>query len=322
MEQNRNKRPAAPGVGMASNKMPREMSLGGAALIVMICVIFGGNTVAIKLSLEGFGVFAFAGFRFLLASVVIFLWARVTGRTLRLRRQDLKHVFIITAIFSVQFSFFVFGVSQTTASRAALLVNLQPFCVLILAHFFIPGDRMTLRKFIGMSIGFCGLASVFIFNEDMALDFRPGDIFVLITALLWGCNAICFKTFITNMSVFVITFYHLLLSVPFFFIMSFFFDDAMILDINAKTVCAFLYQAVVSAGFGFIAWNFMLKRYKASSLHSFLFIMPVSGVFLSAAFLNEPLTSNIMVALLLIAPGIVISQYHRKTVAEKALPGH
>jgi len=306
----------------ASDKMPKEISFGGAALIALICVIFGGNTVAIKLCLEGFGVFAFAGFRFLIAAGVIFLWAKATGRSLKLKRKDFKPVFIVTAVFSAQFSFFVLGVSQTSASRAALLVNLQPFCVLILAHFFIAGDRMTLRKFIGMAIGFCGVASIFIFNDDATMDFRSGDVFVLITALLWGCNAVYFKSFIGNRSVFVVTFYHLLFSTPFFFIMSFFFDDAMILTITFKTAVAFFYQAVISAGFGFIVWNAMQKRYKASAVHSFLFIMPVSGVFLSAFFLKEPLSANIMAALFLIAPGILISQYQRKTAVEKPLPGH
>ena len=100
------------------------------------------------------------------------------------------------------------------------------------------------------------------------------------------------------------------------------FDEAMIKAITPGVVCALLYQSIACTAFGFIAWNFMLKRYKASVVHSFLFIMPASGVFFSAVLLKEPLTPNIIAALFLIAGGILVAQYPRKTAAKKALPWH
>ena len=208
------------------------------------------------------------------------------------------------------------------ASRAALLINIQPFCVLVLAHVFIEGDRITPMRLAGMVIGFLGVACLFIFKGDADVRFRPGDFLVAATAFVWACNAIYFKTFIEKVSVFTVTFYHLLLSLPFFLVLSLIFDDAMITAITPAIAIAFLYQATVCTAFGFIAWNAMLKKYKASAMHSFLFIMPISGVFFSSLLLKEPLTQNIAAALALIAVGIVISQYRRKIPCKKALPGH
>jgi len=67
-----------------------------------------------------------------------------------------------------------------------------------------------------------------------------------------------------------------------------------------------LYQGLVIASFGFVAWNNMLQKYGAVSLHSFLFIMPVSGVLLGGLVLGEPITFNILLALVLIVFGILV----------------
>ncbi|MGD8669395.1 MAG: DMT family transporter, partial [Desulfobacterales bacterium] len=69
---------------------------------------------------------------------------------------------------------------------------------------------------------------------------------------------------------------------------------------------ALLYQSLVTAAFGFVAWNTLLQKYGAVALHSFIFIMPISGVALGGLVLGEPITVKILIALALIVAGILI----------------
>jgi len=124
-----------------------------------LCITFGANAVAIKISMVGIGPLTAAGLRFSMASVAILLWARATGRPLRFKREQALQVLILCALFTVQLALFYLGLSKTNASRGTLLANLQPFFILLLAHFFIPGDRMTVRKTIGILMGFLGVVS-------------------------------------------------------------------------------------------------------------------------------------------------------------------
>ncbi len=306
---------------MNNSKKENNISFAGIAFIILICIIFGANASAMKISLEGIGVFTAAAIRFAIAASVIFLWGKATGRSLKISGKDLGRVVILMTIFVIQLSCYTLGIGKTTASRASLLINLQPFCVLILAHFFVAEDHITIRKTIGMIVGFCGVISLFVFNGNISADFRSGDVLILITAFLWACNAVYFKMFIKDASVFNLTFYFILLSVPFFFAEALLFDKAMIIKITPRIVYAMFYQSVVSTAFGFIAWNSLLKLYKASILHSFIFIMPISGVFFGIILLDEPLTRNIIASLCMIASGIVISQYRRKSIdSKKILP--
>ena len=144
-------------------------------LTVSLCILFGANAVAIKLAFTGLGTFTTAALRFLIAAAALAIWIKATGRPLRPPRGYAHQLMIIGAGFTVQLSLVYFGLSKTNASRGALLTNLQPFFLLFLAHIFIPGDRITVRKSAGLIMGFCGLAVVFLETKGVSADYRLGD---------------------------------------------------------------------------------------------------------------------------------------------------
>ncbi len=79
-----------------------------------------------------------------------------------------------------------------------------------------------------------------------------------------------------------------------------------------------LYLAVLSA-LGFVLWNTVMKYNKVGSISMYLFLIPVFGVFLSAALLEEELHLFVWAALALVVSGIVIVNRTKavQTVAQK-----
>ena len=146
----------------------QELSFAAGMFTVFLCILFGSNAVAVKLAFTGIGVFTSASIRFTIAAITIFLWARFTGRTIGLKKGQMHQVLIFSALFTVQLSLFYLGLSKSNASRGTLLANLLPFFILFLAHFFIPGDRITKRKLYGILLGFGGVA--FMFLEKKGYD--------------------------------------------------------------------------------------------------------------------------------------------------------
>ncbi len=98
----------------------------------------------------------------------------------------------------------------------------------------------------------------------------------------------------------------MIISVPLFFCAAFIWDDPMFRYIDMPVLFSLFYQGFVTASFGFVAWNTMLRRYGATTLNAFVFIMPVTGVTLGGAILGEPVSSRILGALILIAIGLVV----------------
>lgn len=284
----------------------QDLSLSTALFTSLLCIVFGANAVAIKMSLAGFGQFTTAGLRFSMAIVIIFLWARITRRSFELKKGQIHQLLIISLFFGVQMSLLYFGLSKTNASRGTLLVNLQPFFVLFLAHYFIPGDRITKRKAVGLFMGFAGMSLVFLGKKGLAADVQTGDFMILAAAFLWACSTVYTKRIIHDFDPFQIVLYSMVFSVPFFFLAGFIWDSKMVAHVNSEVLISLLYQGVLTASFGFVAWNTMLQKYGAVSLHSFIFLMPIAGVALGGMVLGEPITFEILLALVLIVSGILV----------------
>ena len=132
-----------------------SLPLGASLYATFLCVLFGANATAIKISLGGFGIFTVAGLRFSIAAMTLVIWATLTQKPLVLKnRKQVLQMGKLSLIFFCQITCFYFGLTKTTASHGTLISNLLPFIVLILAHFYIPGDRITMKKKHGHRVWF------------------------------------------------------------------------------------------------------------------------------------------------------------------------
>ncbi len=286
----------------ASHGLP----LGASLFTIFLCGLFGANAVAIKISLTGLGVFTTAGVRFGIASVVILLWAVCTGKPLAVRRKQVPQLLTLAMFFFVQLSLFYFGQNMTTASHATLISNVLPFFVMILAHYYIPGDTINLKKTSGLVLGFAGVLLLFFDNVALTGDVLQGDLLILLAVLVWSCHVVYIKNIIDGFHPIQVTLYPISLATPLFLLSGYLWDGEMVRFIDASIVKAMFYQTFITASFGFVAWNTLIRRFGATALHSFVFIMPISGVFLGVTMLDEPLTPNLIGAIILVVTGLIV----------------
>jgi drug/metabolite transporter (DMT)-like permease len=305
--------PKAESPGFEPEIENRHLSPGMLLFGVLLCVVFGANAIAIKVSLQGVGPLTAAGLRFGLASLAIGLWAHTTGEPLRVPPNRTRALLILSAIFVVQLGLFYLGLNLTYASRAILVSNLMPFILLILAHYFIPGDRITGRKVVGMVLGFSGLLFVVLEKPTSGVGgLRAGDLLVLGSAGLWAVSAVFIKRISPYYTSYHLSVYPMVFSFPLFLLAGFFSDGGMVRHLDVPVVAALFYQ-VFTASFGSVGWNHLLKNYGATSLHTLVFIMPVVGVLLGGTVLGEPITRHIFLSMVLVAAGILIANLKHPT---------
>ena len=291
---------------MSTGSDNRELPPGTALFSVVLNLLFGANAVAVKVSLMGLGVFTTAGLRFALAAMAISLLAIITGQPLGIDKSKVRQLLIFSVFFVAQIALFYLGLKMTTASRGTLIANLLPFVVLLLAHYFIPGDRITGRKVFGIILGFCGVLFVVFDRQGAPVDVQMGDLLIFSAVIIWGISAVYIKNLTRTIHPLIISLYPMFLAAPCFLLAGFFWDGGMVRFIDTSIVVSLLYQALVTASFCYIAWNTLIKKYGATALHSFVFVMPVSGVFFGVVLLGEPLTPHILASISLIAAGILV----------------
>ena len=207
------------------------------------------------------------------------------------------------------------------ASRGALLANIQPFYVLFLAHFFIPGDQITRRKLVGMLLGFSGVAFVLLGRQASTSALRTGDVVILAAAFMWACNGVYTKRILTDLKPLQVVFYPALMSVPLFLTAAWAANEFSTAHLDTTILAALAYQGIINTAFGFVAWNTLLRQYGAVALHSFIFIMPITGVALGGVMLGEPITAHIFIALVLIVSGILVVNARTKKELPIVHPG-
>ncbi|BDD88964.1 DMT family transporter [Desulfofustis limnaeus] len=290
----------------------QDLPAGAALYALFLCVLFGANAVAIKISLGGLGVFTTAGLRFSLAAAAIWLYARLSGKSLRLNGKQWQQLLLLGLIFFCQLSLFYLGQSRTTATHGTLIVNALPFVVAVLAHFFLTDDRLSATRIIGLTFGFAGVLVLLRDSLEMSREAVTGDLLVLAAVLVWGANAIYSKRIISTFHPAQITFYPMVLATPFFLICGVLFDRPMLTRVDPAILAALFYQTFVTASFGMVAWSSLAKRYGASSLHAFVFIMPISGTSLGVILLGEPLTLNLLGAAALVTVGLLVVNRKRR----------
>ena len=283
--------------------------MGSRAMLLAIfaAVLWGGNSVSIKISLEGVGPLNAAWIRFLLGSLVIFAWCRWAGIPLRLRKGEIRSLAPLFALFVAQILLLNFGTLNTTASRSTVLVSTFPFFTATLAHRFIPGDRLSTAKVVGMLLSFFGI--VVLFGESLYLrdlGHFKGDIIVLGSAILLGTRQVFTKHLSQAIDPGRLLFWQGIFSLPVFFLLGQFFEADLPWSINGRVLMALVFQGIVIAGFCFALWTTLLRRYRASSLGAFGFVTPVCGVVLSHWLVGDTLSLTIWISVMLVGAGITI----------------
>ncbi|MDQ1318329.1 MAG: hypothetical protein QG588_1989 [Candidatus Poribacteria bacterium] len=275
-------------------------------LVLIVACLWGGNAVAMKVALRDMPPFILAGFRFAFGALIIWLWSKFKNIDVKIQRQDVFSLIILSLLFAAQICTFNLGTKYTTAGRSSVLINVNPFFIAILAHFFIPNDRLSIRKVIGFILASLGIYVVFRDKIETSEPHVLGDVIMLSSGFLFSILTIYTKKLMQRMGVYKILLWQMVFGLVPFFGLSLIFERSAQHTVNLELIIALLYQGGLVASVAFIIWTTLLNRYNASKISAFLFATPLFGIGLSAIILHEAITIYLLAGALLVAVGIYV----------------
>jgi drug/metabolite transporter (DMT)-like permease len=289
------------------------------ALGLLLAFLWGGNSLSIKVGLQDLPPMALAFIRFVIGLIIVGGWSLYRRIPIRLNRGELPRLLLLTLIFIFQIITLNIGTQYTTASRSTILVNSYPFFTALFAHLWIPRERLSLTKTLGIIVAFSGVfvtvaRGVFVTvapslgNDDATL---LGDIIVLVSGCFLGLRVVVTKLLIQSIHPYRLLVWYLSLSLPFYAILSFLFERGSTFQLTLAGSVALFYQGGVIAGFCFLAWTSILERYSASKLVVLFFATPLAGVLFSHLLLGDELTFSLLVGAVLVAAGIYLVNRQR-----------
>ena len=276
------------------------------ALALLLAFLWGGNSLAIKVGLQDFPPMALAFFRFVIGLIVIGGWALFRRIPLRLRRGELPRLLLLTTIFILQIICLNTGTLYTSASRSTIFINVYPFFTALFAHFWIPGERLSVTKTLGIIVAFSGVFVTVAPKLGQGETSVIGDIIVLVSGCFLGLRVVVTKLLIQSIHPYRLLMWLLTLSLPFYVVVSLVLERGEPMQLTLSAALALLYQGGVIAGFCFLAWTAILERYSASKLVVLFFATPLSGVLFSHLILGDELTLSLLGGAALVAAGIYL----------------
>ena len=279
------------------------------AILIVLSMIWGANMASIKIGGRELPPLFQAGFRSAVASLCLYIWMKAKGVALFPSRAILAHGVVTGFLFGAEFALAYVGLKYTLASRGYVLLYTAPFFAAIGAHFFLVGDRFNSWKAMGLLLAFCGVLALFIKDlGTFSFATLPGDLMMLLGGAVWGATTIYIKKYMVHRAEpLQIIFYQLVFSAPMLLIMSFALEDIGTFAISMETAIALFYQSIIVAFISYLIWFHLVSRYPVSLVHAFSFFTPVFGVFFSGLLiLGEVISSNLILALILVSLGMVL----------------
>jgi drug/metabolite transporter (DMT)-like permease len=288
--------------------MSRPLDALAAAVVVMLCLSWGFNQVAIKLAIGEIPPLIQGAIRSTGAALITVLWMRMRGISFTLRDGSLGPGLVAGFIFGVEFILIFRGLLYTTATRAVLFLYLAPFFVVIGARIFLPGDRFHLSQWLGLALSFAGMIVAFGLPTPAADPHQLlGDIMMVGGAATWGATTLVIKgSALNRVPAEKTLLYQLVVSGAMMGIAAALFGETIVAPPGAVALGALAYQTLWVVSITYVLWFGLMARYSASRLSAFTFLTPLFGVAAGHLVLDEPLTPAFAAAVALVAAGLFL----------------
>jgi drug/metabolite transporter (DMT)-like permease len=285
-----------------------------AVVATLCCLLWGSAYPAIKKGYILFNInsndipskFLFAGYRFVIAGIIVLVIAQLTGKSIfSFSKRSIFKLFLLGIVqTTLQYIFFYIGVANTTGVKGSVMNSTVAFFSVILAHYIYKNDKLTKRKAVGCIVGFIGVIVVNFNSELLRFSFNfTGDGFVVIAAFIFSVAAIYSKKLTESIDVMVITGYSLFIGGIMLVVLGQ-VSGGQVNNFTLPASLVLIYLALLSS-VAFSLWNLLLKYNNVGLVSVYNFLTPIFGSVLSAIFLGETIfeLKNI-VALILVCIGI------------------
>jgi putative membrane protein PagO len=275
----------------------------------MLCVIWGSTWLGIRIGLESLPPFIASGFRFIVASIGIFVIMIFRRMTLQIDRIAIK-LYILMGIFSfiVAFGLVYWGEQYVPSGLASVLFGVYPFFVALFSFFLIPDQKIGLYKMIGMILGFLGIVVIFSdsFGSDINLNVL-GMLAVVLSGIIQAAIAVIIKKEGKMLNSLSMNFIPMLIAGIGLSLIGLLFEDLTKIKIDNKAIISVLYLGLFGSVLTFTSFYWLMKKVNVVILSLIAFITPIVALFLGWLIYSEQLTSENIFGAIMVLIGVLIA---------------
>lgn len=284
----------------------RHLDLFAISILLMLCLGWGFQQIAIKLASNDIAPTLQIGLRSAFAAtVLLLLMLRSEGLKL-FNDGTLKAGLLAGLMFGVEFLFVGEGLVHTSASHMVVFLYTSPIFTALGMHFIHPDERLSRVQWSGIALAFIGVCIAFLGSGSNEGTSLLGDAYALAAGAVWGFTTVLIRGSKLSEAPAVKTLFYQMMMAALLLISAAFLMGNGAMNWTPATTVNMAFQAVLIALASYLTWFWLLKRYLASRMATFVFITPLLGVVFGVLILDEVLTANFVSGGTLVLLGIFL----------------
>ena len=271
----------------------RPRALRGRVLFALLAVyiIWGSTYLALRFALESFPPFLMGGARYLLAGLLLFVYAERRGQRLPTLREWRSAALVGTLLFGLGNGLVGVAEQSIASSVAAIVVATTSLWAVLFATFW--GARTTGRELLGIALGLLGV--VLLQQGGAFAGSFTGLIAIVIAPIAWALGSMWSARLPLPRDGAMSAGAQMIAGGLVMLLVGAVFRER-VGTIHPRAVIAFVYLMVFGSLIAFSAYQLLLRETRPAIATSYAYVNPVVALILGALLAAEPLGATQLLA--------------------------
>jgi drug/metabolite transporter (DMT)-like permease len=283
-------------------------------IFILLGAIWSSSFMWIKIALQEVGPNMLVAFRALfglLFGVVVILIQRVQWpRTFRS-----WFPLLLLGLTNVAIPFFLisWGEQSIDSAVASVLDATVPLFTILMAHYFLHDDKMTLPKVLGLLIGFAGV--VVLMSKDLlsaSTNSLLGQAAVILASVCYAISSVYVRKTTEDTPAIMRSAGPLVSASAVMWLATFLFEQPVQMPQLGITWIALLWLGIFGSGLAFVMAYYLIHEIGPTRTTMVTYLFPLGGVTLGVTFLNEELTWQLVTGAMLIIMSLAVANWEPK----------
>ena len=218
---------------------------------------------------------------------------------------------LLLGITNVAIPFFLisWGELSIDSAVAAILDATVPLFTILIAHYLLHDDKMTLPKVLGLLIGFAGV--IILMSKDIGASFGSllGQLAVILASAFYAASAVFARKTTEYTPGILRSAGPLVSATVVMWLATFFVESPVEIPQLGITWIALLFLGILGSGLAFVLAYYLIHEIGPTRTTMVTYLFPLGGVILGVAFLNEELSWQLLVGAALIIVSLVVANW-------------
>jgi len=290
--------------------MPRESRARMLLAFLAVYTVWGSTYLAIRVAITTIPPFAMAATRFVVAGLILYLWARWRGAPAPTARQWRSAAVVGTLLLVGGNGGVVWSEQRVASGLAALMVGGEPLWAVLLDWLRPGGRRPSLGVGVGLAVGFVGLALLVAPDRLGAWSIDPaGAAALVVSTIAWAIGSIYSRQADAPKDPFVAIGANMICGGLGLAVASTVTGELSRLSpttFTMQSMLAWAYLTAFGSIVGFTSYMWLLRHTTLAKASTYAYVNPVVAVFLGWLVLGEVVTVRTTVAAAVIIGAVVL----------------